>query len=163
MNSKIYLKFEKKFGVSYTEYCSLNIFDLDGMAIDLVSIRKRGRFTLLSQKVTKQSFKKMKIYEIWACMANFILDEVKRKDKIKFNILSRKIINLEESANICRICEKVTRKRCPCRKVYYCSKECQKKDWRKHKKVEHYHKVARTWVGYEVEKQKNDILKLVGK
>ena len=35
----------------------------------------------------------------------------------------------------CKVCKKKATKQCSkCRKVYYCSKKCQKKDWKQHKK-----------------------------
>jgi hypothetical protein len=37
--------------------------------------------------------------------------------------------------NICNVCQKPSTLRCSkCRQAYYCSKECQKKDWKLHKK-----------------------------
>ena len=38
--------------------------------------------------------------------------------------------------NPCSICYKQTNKKCKkCFTIYYCSKVCQKKDWKQHKKI----------------------------
>ena len=45
---------------------------------------------------------------------------------------------------ICKVCNKPEidnqkLKPCPCKKVLYCSKECQVEDWKGHKKMCHWH------------------------
>ncbi|EXX54183.1 hypothetical protein GLOIN_2v1587334 [Rhizophagus irregularis DAOM 181602=DAOM 197198] len=38
--------------------------------------------------------------------------------------------------NICNVCQNPSTTRCSkCRQIYYCSRECQKKDWKVHKKL----------------------------
>src|ERR1043165_7878559 len=37
--------------------------------------------------------------------------------------------------NKCNVCQKPSKSQCgKCHQTYYCSKECQKKDWKEHKK-----------------------------
>jgi heat shock protein HspQ len=43
---------------------------------------------------------------------------------------------VKSPAQPCHICQKVTTKNCSrCKKVYYCSRECQAKDWSTHKQI----------------------------
>jgi hypothetical protein len=38
--------------------------------------------------------------------------------------------------NICNVCSKLSKNKCTnCNQIYYCSKKCQKKDWKEHRKV----------------------------
>ena len=47
----------------------------------------------------------------------------------------RSIIHIFENTQVCRVCTVMTRKKCThCGKARYCSKECQQKDWKLHKK-----------------------------
>ena len=53
--------------------------------------------------------------------------------------LSQKIFDMVENINSCSFCGKeFAKKRCPCGKVRYCGKECQKQHWNIHKK-QHKH------------------------
>jgi hypothetical protein len=57
------------------------------------------------------------------CSSEKICDDCKKEDAV---------------AKTCVICKKISDKRllcCPCKTVRYCSSECQKKDWKSHKKT----------------------------
>ena len=44
------------------------------------------------------------------------------------------IEELDEDQDICATCNKAAETKCTnCRKVFYCSKECQKRHWKEHK------------------------------
>lgn len=46
------------------------------------------------------------------------------------------ILNKHQKLNLCAYCSKPATKKCSrCKKIHYCSPECQKADWQKHKKV----------------------------
>ena len=56
----------------------------------------------------------------------------------KWTIKKRKMLNLElNDKKTCNVCKKKGKmKKCSrCRSTYYCSRECQVKDWEEHKKV----------------------------
>jgi len=61
-----------------------------------------------------------------------LMTQVKKSDDEK-EIVQKKLENLEKKSK-CTGCNKVGLKKCKsCKAVYYCSIECQKKDWKNHK------------------------------
>ena len=78
-------------------------------------------------------------YPVGECMMVFNTEETRQRQKAK-NDKKRKAKKAKKTAErktrICSICATPTRNLCNgCRKIYYCSTECQSSDWKKHKKI----------------------------
>jgi hypothetical protein len=53
----------------------------------------------------------------------------------KANLNNRENTSVLNLGTLCRVCNKLSSKCCcRCKQAYYCSKECQMKDWLEHKK-----------------------------
>ena len=58
-------------------------------------------------------------------------DKLTKEDQAAFKVLEAKIL----SGFTCHKCESASIQRCVrCKSVYYCSRECQRQDWKSHKK-----------------------------
>ena len=81
------------------------------------------------------TFGSVQTNNLQCCLNSYYVYDISLMSKLLFGFIFRTIPGVFNMSNTCGICRKDATKRCvKCLSAWYCSRECQVADWKKHKK-----------------------------